>query len=493
MLKRKIAAKLLAVGIVEVFAVVMTVDLMSYVGGMRGESADLPTRTVRRSDKQPCPHPKGWVPTLTQLQQSSLCNANLTTLTLKGQPFIGVDLRGADLSRADLAGMVLSRSDLSRANLKGANLSGADLREADLERVDLTTANLDRADFSKADLLAAHLSRTSMAGAKFVDANLAQADLTNVVIATGADFKDAKLGVAKLRGANLSAASIVAAKLNSAGLEGARLDDADLSRADLTNANLVGASLRNATVTDARLAYVNLSDAEYAPRSPPPDPYVVGIEGLRNVKFSTASEIGLVQLRELLQKAGLREREREITYAIEKGRTRLALFGPTNGDVLEGIFRVVAFQWPIEYGLQYGRALVLLFGLWIMMIPIYWFLIWEIPGQRKPFAGIYRNWPKDRVERDGSGGVIIEPEARVERLKAGDVPALAWAAWFSLLSTFHIGFREFSVGTWLSRVHPEQFTLEPAGWVRTVSGLQSLISLYLLAMWVLTYFGRPFQ
>jgi hypothetical protein len=41
--------------------------------------------------------------------------------------------------------------------------------------------------------------------------------------------------------------------------------------------------------------------------------------------------------------------------------------------------------------------------------------------------------------------------------------------------------------------YPRQFTLEPTGWVRTVAGVQSLLSVYLLAMWVLTYFGRPFQ
>jgi hypothetical protein len=41
--------------------------------------------------------------------------------------------------------------------------------------------------------------------------------------------------------------------------------------------------------------------------------------------------------------------------------------------------------------------------------------------------------------------------------------AFLWSVWFSLLSAFHIGFREFSVGTWLNRVHPRQFTLELAG------------------------------
>ena len=31
------------------------------------------------------------------------------------------------------------------------------------------------------------------------------------------------------------------------------------------------------------------------------------------------------------------------------------------------------------------------------------------------------------------------------------------------------------------------------GWPRSVAGLQSLLSIYLLALWVLTYFGRPFD
>jgi hypothetical protein len=29
--------------------------------------------------------------------------------------------------------------------------------------------------------------------------------------------------------------------------------------------------------------------------------------------------------------------------------------------------------------------------------------------------------------------------------------------------------------------------------VRVVAGIQSLLSIYLIAIWVVTYFGRPFQ
>jgi hypothetical protein len=64
---------------------------------------------------------------------------------------------------------------------------------------------------------------------------------------------------------------------------------------------------------------------------------------------------------------------------------------------------------------------------------------------------------------------------------------------FSLLSAFHIGFREFNVGNWIARIQADKYTLEPTGWVRVVSGLQSLLSVHLLAIWALTYFSRPFQ
>jgi hypothetical protein len=61
------------------------------------------------------------------------------------------------------------------------------------------------------------------------------------------------------------------------------------------------------------------------------------------------------------------------------------------------------------------------------------------------------------------------------------------------MSAFTIGFREFNVGTWSARVQAHKYSLEPTGWVRVVSGLQSLLSVYLLAIWALTCFGRPFE
>jgi hypothetical protein len=49
------------------------------------------------------------------------------------------------------------------------------------------------------------------------------------------------------------------------------------------------------------------------------------------------------------------------------------------------------------------------------------------------------------------------------------------------------------VGTWIARLQSREYTLRATGWVRTVSGIQSLLSVYCLALWVLTCFGRPFE
>ena len=63
----------------------------------------------------------------------------------------------------------------------------------------------------------------------------------------------------------------------------------------------------------------------------------------------------------------------------------------------------------------------------------------------------------------------------------------------SLLSAFHINWRELNVGNWTARLQLYPYTLQATGWLRTVLGIQSLISVYLLGMLALSYFGRPFE
>jgi nitric oxide reductase large subunit len=102
-------------------------------------------------------------------------------------------------------------------------------------------------------------------------------------------------------------------------------------------------------------------------------------------------------------------------------------------------------------------------------------------------GAIWRIWHSDRL-------LDRETQPDRERLSSlGVVQALRFGLCFSLLSAFHFGWRDLNVGNWIARVQPREYVLRSTGWVRVVSGLQSIISVYLLALSVVTYFGRPFE
>jgi hypothetical protein len=322
-------------------------------------------------------------------------------------------------------------------------------------------------------------------------------DLRGIKISSG----DIDLENANLEGADLTGAALISVNFRSANLKEANFESAILYSARFDNANLWLTKL-----PEAQIAYANFTDAIYAPASPPPNSYLAGIEGVKTIVTPSAGDIiGLVQLRKLLKDAGLPE-EREATYAIERNKTNHLLFGEfwpiwddsqnqTGSRVLrwryplslaEGAFRLVAFEWPVAYGLYPGRALLVLFGLIGGFALVYTLALVRDAGS------IYLVRPEKRLDWE-FGGVKLVGQAEVERLMPwGLWAALGPAFHFSILSAFHIGFREFSFGTWLARLQRRQYMLEAVGWVRTVSGIQSLLSVYLLAMWALTYFGRPF-
>ena len=307
-----------------------------------------------------------------------------------------------------------------------------------------------------------------------------------------ANFEGAYLSLANLRGARLFGSNLEGANLRLAKLEGANLRGANLEGANLRGANLEGANLREANVKDSRLALTKLHDAVYAPASPPPNEYLEGIEGLATVTFPPGQQSGLVQLRELLRRAGLRDLERQATFAIEHNK---ALHARQRRSLLEqsgGWLQLVFFEWTTGWGLYPSRALLIMIGLigaltFVYAIPI------SNPERFAPRdSGIIRVWPADRATKTSDGYAPAETE-RMDRLTKSGANVFAWAFYFSMLSAFHIGWRDLNVGTWISRIQPTEFALRGRGWVRVISGLQSLISVYLVAMWVLTYFGRPFQ
>jgi len=471
-------------------------------------------------------------------RRANLCGAHLSVVPLRG-----TDLSGADLSGADLGGVILIYADLDGANLisadlvdgadliganldgaqlgnahldgaylNGAHLNGAHLIEghlckAQLRSADLTGADLTDAELTGADLTGAHLKNAQLIRAQASGAILSGADLTNAnmpgthlsgVRLAGAILKGTDLSNADLTGADLTCADLTGATLNGANLTGANLNGGhacsaqqkgtDLTSADLTGADLTDAKIVSAEVKDADFSQAHLQDATFQASS---NPLVEGIAAARNLEFLTYVDnpSALVHLQKQFAGSGFLDQEGKITYALN--RRRAELDGP-----LARWFNRVAFDLTCQYGMNPGRPLKIWFGLFVVCWLAYAVSL-LLPGT----SGIYRVQQKngnangDQTEERIHARPISSTSRwqYARRLAHREFSVLFWSGYFSLMSAFNIGFPEINLGQWLRLLPRTDYDLKAKGWPRTVAGFQSLLSVYLVALWALTYFGHPFE
>lgn len=94
-------------------------------------------------------------------------------------------------------------------------------------------------------------------------------------------------------------------------------------------------------------------------------------------------------------------------------------------------------------------------------------------------------WSGSHARSRGMRGQIVRLKFEWRVIRA--------SIFFSLVNAFSIGYKEFSIGRWLLLLSKRQYEIKPSKWARSVAGAQSLLTVYLFALWLLTYFGRPFE
>lgn len=275
--------------------------------------------------------------------------------------------------------------------------------------------------------------------------------------------------------------------LRGADLSELDLSWADLSWADLTNskldrANLSNAILGGAVLSGAEFWSADLTNAMYQPRTNPNIDSMWDVTGLSTLRWH-GHPTALTRLRKAFRDAGMRPQERQVTYAIRRWERLESKRQCSNGEIgecFEMTFNFFLFEITSEYGMSPGRPLVIL----VVLIGVF-SIIYVAPVVGHTNGGIYRVWSQEAIE--------VMCVKRPERIKAKGVLGFGYALYFSLLSAAHVGWRDLNVGNWIVRIQPHEYVLQATGWVRVISGIQSLISVYLIALAVLTYFGRPFE
>jgi hypothetical protein len=332
----------------------------------------------------------------------------------------------------------------------------------------IDTKSCVNCDLSEADLHGQNLFEAMLSGANLRDSNLTGANLTS------ADLSGARLAGAKLEGATLINANLDAIEDNDGKPHGVGLEYTHLARVNLTGATMKGALLLATELQGAKLFGVDLEGAMFQPASLPD---LESISDASNLKLMTYEDrpAALLQLRKAFKEAGFQNQQREITYALMHKR-RLDT-GP-----IESFTRYVLFELTSEWGLSSLRPL------WLMMFFILPFAVFYASAIIRPgaSAGLWRVWDKDRIRQEVGTATPV-------RLDRSNSNVVADALYFSFLSAFSVGWHEINIGTWIGRLNPNEYTLRATGWLRSLSGLQSLVSIFLLALAFLSYFGDPFD
>jgi uncharacterized protein YjbI with pentapeptide repeats len=432
----------------------------------------------------------------------NLNSAKLTRADLHKAVLRGANLSGADLSRANLEDAVLSKANLSGAYLFDADLSGADLKDANLKDAILNKAHLKDADLSGADLGLAGLGWADLRKSNLKEANLSKSKLranlhganlwgANLV---EADLKMANLSRANLSKANLEKANLAGATLRWADLSGANLKDADLRDAYLGDAILLRANLTGASLGGANLSRTDLRDSLFEPllNSFPPVNAIATAQGLAELWYEHYPQ-ALIKLRKDFKDNGFRQQEREVGYSLKNSAT-LEEWHQGGLARIKAALNYVFFDLTCSYGLDFWRPLWLVAGGVLLFLPFYCLAL----NSRRADTGIWLVWLPDRVlKREGQE----DPEKLTAKPRFGPRSAGGWAKFWwqlrrgwrivaiglavSLGAAFSLGRRGLAAGNWLSRLGRKEYTLRPTGWVRSLAGIQSLLSAYLLALWVI--------
>jgi hypothetical protein len=224
-------------------------------------------------------------------------------------------------------------------------------------------------------------------------------------------------------------------------------------------------------------------------------------DGLGHLSWAQDSA-PIYTLRKSLLDAGFVKSARQVNAAIHrKGESSLERF---------------LFDWTCEWGANWLRPLAIAGVVSLLCTVIYWVgmhfqtksgLYLAATGERVTTAKgkerIFRIAVRPSQNALDSLQLELELEQKpqpqrsfIQKLSQRlrwEVTALGTAFLFSLMSVFNIGFREFNFGRWIRMLQPREFDIRARGWMRTVSGIQSLIGVALVALSLLSYFGHPFD
>lgn len=386
----------------------------------------------------------------------------------------------------------------ARADLTAADLNDLDSAAADMKVVNLESAVMPGVKIGKADAVV-FLKNADLSGAQLFETKLF--GMMEGVYLSGAFFNLTKIS-GTITGADLANARIVNADFTGANLAKSNLSGASIFDSNFANTFLGGADLSKATVlggdwTDANFLTTDVKELLFEPIKTPEIRAFAGAKNLEFIRYGTSPD-AVTLLRNSLRENGFDDAGRKVTYALKRRHNEL--YREQAGDnwvkYIYYFLNLIFFDWTVRYGLEPARALMIVLYVWLFFAAIYDLFI-HFPGR----SGIFL--VKNRVRKNAELTSAMRVRPRVVGGAKGWNFLLHWLAsewrvlrislFFSAARALHLGYGELDLGRWLQMLTKREYELRPKHWTRAIAGWQSLISLYLIVMWLLTEFGDPFD
>ena len=289
----------------------------------------------------------------------------------------------------------------------------------------------------------------------------------------------------------------------------------DIYQSDFTKANLAGASLNTVEFSCSNEVYLdnagpgchNFSEATFIgaayevfeSNSIKAELQIAGVKGIEHWYVEDIKATPTIYpFRASLIAKGMTSEAKAITYVINKSIDDF-IFRESDDSVelLLAYLRNTLFDKTVKYGADPSHALLVLMYVFIYFTIFYvaYAIVCKVALSPSRFSLVIKvndtSFPLNRYFEDApQTNWHIGPRTTPNLIRA--IRFAGHIFWFSLLSSFHIGWRDLNLGTWLSRLQPRHFVYEPSGVLRVVSGIQSLVSVFLVALCVVSSFGHPF-
>ncbi len=356
------------------------------------------------------------------------------------------------------------------------------------------------------------------------DANLRCAVLHGInlsgSIVMGADLRGAILSHSKLVKTTFLISNLGGANLSQADMSGATFNDSELGDSDFRLSNLNGAFFISVRMDKAQLSQADVKNVTFEPIILPPVTHIASVEHIESMTYGESPE-ALTKLRNDFKNAGFRDQERKVTYALKTRQSELLYKSWTDNrnwyDYAEYWMNKVFFDFTCQYGMNPGRILISI--LCIIFISSIVYIVFSQFSESSRLAIVVPNsHPENRpgwllpylnnqakMLQVGGFASWIQFPIQLQPITASSNGAYLcslvkqeWALFrvsllFSLMSTFNIKFREIDFGRWLRLLTHTEYDIKATRWARMFSGLQALVSVYLAALLLLSYFGRPFE